>query len=243
MSWSALLCVLVARGALALPVPPPLVALNTTEGLARLAAGGTLRAAFDAAFLHLVTQEDEASCARASAVTALNALGAFGVGAPVDTTYAPYPYWTQDAYVASACVASNCTAPCTLDEAARALGCALGERATATARHAARGALADAGALRALIAARVADAGAGQIVANFERGAVGMDGTGHFSPVVAFEPESDSALVLDVARYKYPPVWMPVETLFAGINTTDASARDTRGLIDIELVPAGRGAG
>ena len=24
--------------------------------------------------------------------------------------------------------------------------------------------------------------------------AVGMDGTGHFSPVVAFEPESDSAL-------------------------------------------------
>ena len=73
--------------------------------------------------------------------------------------------------------------------------------------------------------------------------AVGMDGTGHFSPVVAFEPESDSALVLDVARYKYPPVWMPVETLFAGINTTDASARDTRGLIDIELVPVGRGAG
>ena len=65
--------------------------------------------------------------------------------------------------------------------------------------------------------------------------AVGMDGTGHFSPVVAFEPESDSALVLDVARYKYPPVWMPVETLFDGINTTDASARDTRGLIDIEL--------
>ena len=73
--------------------------------------------------------------------------------------------------------------------------------------------------------------------------AVGMDGTGHFSPVVAFEPESDSALVLDVARYKYPPVWMPIETLFDGINTTDASARDTRGLIDIELVPAGRGAG
>ena len=73
--------------------------------------------------------------------------------------------------------------------------------------------------------------------------AVGMDGTGHFSPVVAFEPESDSALVLDVARYKYPHVWMPVETLFAGINTTDASTRDMRGLIDIELVPAGRGAG
>ena len=73
--------------------------------------------------------------------------------------------------------------------------------------------------------------------------AVGMDGTGHFSPVVAFEPESDSALVLDVARYKYPPVWMPVETLFAGINTTDASTRAMRGLIDIELVPAGRGAG
>ena len=44
--------------------------------------------------------------------------------------------------------------------------------------------------------------------------AVGMDGTGHFSPVVAFE-----------------------------INTTDASTRDMRGLIDIELVPAGRGAG
>lgn len=53
----------------------------------------------------------------------LNALASYGVQAPVDRTYRPYPYWTQDAFVHSECVASNCTAPCELAQVARAMDC------------------------------------------------------------------------------------------------------------------------
>jgi hypothetical protein len=56
----------------------------------------------------------------------LNALASYGVQAPVDRTYRPYPYWTQDAFVHSECVASNCTAPCELAQAARAMDCVPG---------------------------------------------------------------------------------------------------------------------
>jgi len=38
------------------------------------------------------------------------------------------------------------------------------------------------------------------LVANFARSALGMEGGGHFSPVVAYSPSADLALVLDVAR-------------------------------------------
>ena len=56
----------------------------------------------------------------------LNGFVAEGVPPPVDPIYSPYPYWTQDAYVANPCVSSNCSEPCTLEEAARALNCTPG---------------------------------------------------------------------------------------------------------------------
>ena len=45
------------------------------------------------------------------------------MGAPVDPTYKPYAYWTQQNYISSPCVASNCTMPCTLGQASGALNC------------------------------------------------------------------------------------------------------------------------
>jgi len=36
-------------------------------------------------------------------------------------------------------------------------------------------------------------------------------------------------LVLDTARFKYPPHWMPVELLFAAMQERDADTGDTRG--------------
>ena len=45
-------------------------------------------------------------------------------------------------------------------------------------------------------------------------------------------PKSDRFLILDVARYKYPPVWVTASDLFAAMNTTDAANNNkTRGYV------------
>ncbi|GAB5372331.1 hypothetical protein AAMO2058_001656300 [Amorphochlora amoebiformis] len=46
------------------------------------------------------------------------------------------------------------------------------------------------------------------IVASYSRKGLGQTGDGHFSPIGGYDNESDSVLVLDVARFKYPPHWV-----------------------------------
>nr|UXP11857.1 phytochelatin synthase [Eucheuma denticulatum] len=45
------------------------------------------------------------------------------------------------------------------------------------------------------------------IVAAYDRQALGQTGTGHFSPIAAYDHASDSVLVLDVARFKVSSVF------------------------------------
>ena len=67
------------------------------------------------------------------------------------------------------------------------------------------------------------------LIVNYSRSAVGQTGNGHFSPIGGFDAATDRALVLDTARFKYPPHWMPVELLFAAMQERDADTGDTRG--------------
>jgi hypothetical protein len=60
---------------------------------------------------------------------------------------------------------------------------------------------------------------------------IGETGGGHGSPLAAFDAASDSALLLDVARYKYPAVWVPVAQLYAGAQAVDSVSRLSRGLV------------
>jgi hypothetical protein len=69
------------------------------------------------------------------------------------------------------------------------------------------------------------------IVVNFERAKVGQSGGGHFSPLAAYHRRSDRFLMLDVARYKYPPMWVKAEDLWAAMNTVDADAKAKRGFV------------
>ena len=46
-------------------------------------------------------------------------------------------------------------------------------------------------------------------------------GGGHFSPVGGYHEPSDSALVLDVARFKYPPYWVPLPALWEASLAVD----------------------
>jgi hypothetical protein len=72
---------------------------------------------------------------------------------------------------------------------------------------------------RAFIRASCSDFGAhGFVCLNYNRKVLGQTGTGHFSPVAAYEPSSDTALLLDVARFKYPPHWVPLALLHKAIG-------------------------
>ncbi len=73
------------------------------------------------------------------------------------------------------------------------------------------------------------------IVVNYLRRSLGQKGGGHISPVVAYHQQSDRFLILDVARYRYTPVWVKVETLWKAINTVDPVSDKTRGFVAIEL--------
>ena len=48
----------------------------------------------------------------------------------------------------------------------------------------------------------------------YSREAVGQIGSGHYSPVAALDRETNSVLMLDTARYKYPPHRIPIELIF-----------------------------
>jgi hypothetical protein len=72
------------------------------------------------------------------------------------------------------------------------------------------------------------DPGRGMAV-NYLRGALGQEGRGHTSPLAAYHPESDRFLILDVSRYRYPPVWVRARGLFAAMNTE--AGRNSRGYV------------
>lgn len=62
------------------------------------------------------------------------------------------------------------------------------------------------------------------VIANFYGRALGKQGGGHISPLVAYHPQTDSCLVMDVAGHKYPWFWVRVETLYDAMHTKDGDA-------------------
>jgi glutathione gamma-glutamylcysteinyltransferase len=71
--------------------------------------------------------------------------------------------------------------------------------------------------------------GAPVLIVNYSRRAVGQTGDGHFSPIGGYHASSDSVLVLDTARFKYPPHWVPVDRLFDAMQPHDAATGLPRG--------------
>lgn len=55
------------------------------------------------------------------------------------------------------------------------------------------------------------------VIVNYSRSALQQEGKGHISPLSAYDAESDRFLILDVARYKSPPIWVPTDRLFAAM--------------------------
>jgi len=63
-----------------------------------------------------------------------------------------------------------------------------------------------------------------RIVTNFSRARLGQTGTGHYSPIGAYHEGKDKVLILDVARFKYPPYWVNVTDLWEAMRVPDPDA-------------------
>jgi hypothetical protein len=200
----------------ALPLPPALIDLRSNEG------GQFLRETESyAAYLHMsatfVTQKNQAYCGIASMVMILNAAQ---VPAPAQQEYLPYHTFTQDnvlnertdVILPRAVLNRQGT---TLDQ--------LGDMLrlyplNVEPHHATDGGLDE---FRKLASTSLAQSGHFVIV-NYLRVRLGQEAGGHISPLAAYDAKSDRFLILDVARYKYPPVWVTTEDLYKAMNTTDA---------------------
>ena len=67
------------------------------------------------------------------------------------------------------------------------------------------------------------------IVANFSRKVLGQTGEGHFSPIGGYHKDKDLVLIMDVARFKYPPFWVPLDVLWASMAVDDMKTKSPRG--------------
>jgi len=74
------------------------------------------------------------------------------------------------------------------------------------------------------------------LVVNFKGKALGTSTDGHISPVAAYDEQSDSVLVLDVAGHRNPWYWAPAADLYGAMHTLDGE--QYRGYLVIEDAPA-----
>lgn len=63
--------------------------------------------------------------------------------------------------------------------------------------------------------------------------AVAISGDGHFSPVGGYHRRDDLVLILDTARFKYPPHWVPLSQLFAAMAAPDPDTGCSRGYLQL----------
>jgi hypothetical protein len=75
------------------------------------------------------------------------------------------------------------------------------------------------------------------LVINYNRSGVGQEPMGHISPLGAYNAEADRFLLMDVARYKYPAVWVRAADLYAAMNTQDMASRLSRGFVTVQYAP------
>jgi hypothetical protein len=209
-----------------LPLPSSLADLSSEEGEKYFLESTALDAYFPIS-INFVTQKTQAYCGVASIVMVLNALHA---PAPSSPEYLPYRTFTQDNLLdesTDAVLARDLLARqgMTLDQ----LGGLLALHPIAVEVHHA----ADGG-LEAFRAAARAALGAKDhfVIVNYLRKPLGQQIGGHISPLAAYDDKSDRFLIMDVARYKYPPVWVKSADLFDAMNTTDAANDNkTRGYV------------
>ena len=209
-----------------LPLPEPLVSLNSERG-ARLLLESEANRAYWPLSIQFVTQKNQAYCGVASLVMVLNALG---IPAPTTPEFEPFKTFTQDNLLnegTEKILPKEVLAKIgmTLDQIGGILNSYL---VKADVRHAADTSLDE---FRTQ-ATQALNSPNQYVIVNYLRRTIGQERGGHISPLAAYDAETDRFLVLDVSRYKYPPVWVKAEDLFAAMNTPDSDNDNrTRGYV------------
>lgn len=199
-----------------LPLPADLVALPSEQGEALL-FGAEARSDFAPLSAQFVTQVNPAFCGPATIAMVLNALEL--PRPPSDATLG-LGLFDQDNVFSAAAEAAKPRAEVlrggmTLDD----LGAFLGSYGLDVAVTYARDSSLDT--FRDTAVAGLNDRDRFVLV-NYLRSAIGQEKGGHISPLAAYDADTDRFLVLDVSRYKYPPIWVEAEALFGAMETPDA---------------------
>ena len=71
------------------------------------------------------------------------------------------------------------------------------------------------------------------LVVSYTRKVIGQTGSGHFSPIGAYDEASDHVLILDTARFKYGPHWVPLELIFEALLPLDPDTGKSRGYMTL----------
>jgi hypothetical protein len=222
----ALLLLAAAVQAQTLPLPEGLIDLRSDQGEQLLEDSDALEA-FVPLSATFVTQKNQAYCGVASIVMVLNALQ---LPAPAVPEYDPYRTFTQDNLL------DEKTDKILPREVLARQGMTLDELGGLLATHPVEVEVHHAAdsTLDAFRASARDHLGRERhfVVVNYLRKAIGQETGGHISPLAAYDAETDRFLILDVSRYKYPPVWVSAADLFGAMNTTDKDNRNrTRGYV------------
>eukprot|EP00450_Noctiluca_scintillans_P035918 CAMPEP_0194550910 /NCGR_PEP_ID=MMETSP0253-20130528/95953_1 /TAXON_ID=2966 /ORGANISM="Noctiluca scintillans" /LENGTH=483 /DNA_ID=CAMNT_0039398361 /DNA_START=1 /DNA_END=1449 /DNA_ORIENTATION=+ len=78
---------------------------------------------------------------------------------------------------------------------------------------------------------------AGAVTVSYTRQALGQAGDGHYSPIGAYNKRRSMVLVLDTARFKYPPHWLLVSDLWRAMRATNEQTGRSRGYAILTLPP------
>lgn len=214
----------------------PLLYFNTTEAFSLLMNGyGWFDYSQD--FLHMQegfdVQVNQAYCAVATSAAILNSFPRETVLLPIDSIYSPHPYATQRSLVASSCVQQTVVlhndtfdgvrhtpGGISLEQTRSLLDCHLNtsEYDIEIVHVDPRNYTLDK--VRQDLRLALMDPLA-RVLVNFDRRVLGQEGGGHFSPLGSYTEREDAFLIMDVAKYKYPPVWVPAARLFASMATVD----------------------
>lgn len=68
-------------------------------------------------------------------------------------------------------------------------------------------------------------------IANFGRKELEQTGTGHFACIAGYHRATEKVLLLDTARFKYPPFWVDLEQLHKSVCSVDRDSGKNRGFL------------
>jgi hypothetical protein len=220
-------------------VAPGLVRIDAAEG-SRLLFESEARAAFLPLISHFETQQSLVHCGPASIAMVLNAME---LPTPPAPTYHPYRLFTQEN------VLNDLTDSIIGDRALKRRGMFLSDVAQVLGIYGASVDMryADAANIDTFrtLAAEYLGKPRHHVIVTYSRTALGQEGGGHISPLGAYHADSDRFLILDVARYKAPAVWVSTRQLFMAMaKPKSANSPQSRGFLLVRASSDGdRGAG